>query len=68
MEKCFARERLEVDWDNMMFFPYIRNEAKDIRKAKEIVKDFGYALKIYMPGSKNDDKDAEYKIVPAGRA
>jgi hypothetical protein len=64
MIAALEREGLDYDIsDTIMFYPYIKHESKDVKLAKQIVKDFGYKLVLYMPGSKEDDKDAEYEIV-----
>ena len=65
MAESLERENLTVNFmfDPPMFYPYIKTEKSDIKKANEIVKDFGYKLKCYLPSDKSVDMDAEYEII-----
>ena len=65
MANSLERVNLTVNFmlEPPMFYPYINSEKSDIKKAQEIVEDFGYKLKFYLPSDKSIDMDAEYEII-----
>ena len=46
--------------DEIMIFTF---SQKEVKIAKEIVKEYNYKLQLYMPGSKIDNKAAEYDLI-----
>lgn len=51
---------IDNDGDETLLYTYTN---KDVSIAKRIAKFYGCKVILYMPGSKPDDKAAEYQIV-----